>query len=144
MRLKEEASTAGEDEGVVGTGRYHQLVASDPLTVPLEWPPPCPAALETVRRALLDGVGDNGGGQPRRWWLSDLDERRRRRRRADAGARMRTTSGCGNGGTLECGERTGAKTAEARGCGGGGGERVAESGTLECIFGCEWTWEKGN
>ena len=37
-------------------------LASALLTVPLEQPPPCPAALETVRRALLDVVGDNGGG----------------------------------------------------------------------------------
>jgi len=40
--------------------------ASASLIVPLERPPPCPAALEMVRRALLDGVGDNGGGQLRR------------------------------------------------------------------------------
>jgi len=40
-------------------------MASAPLTVPLEWPPPRVAALEMVHHALLDGVGDNGGGQPR-------------------------------------------------------------------------------
>ena len=40
--------------------------------------------------------------------------------------------GCGSGGTLECGERTGTKTAEARGCDGGDGERGVDSATLEC------------
>lgn len=40
------------------------------------------------------------------------------------GERMQTVGGCDSGGTLECGEQTGAKT-EARGCGGSSG------GTLE-------------
>ena len=62
MGSKEEASTIREDKGVVGSGRCHRPMASTPFIVPLEQPPPCPAALETVRRALLDGVGDNGGG----------------------------------------------------------------------------------
>ena len=126
MGSKKEASTVGEDEGVARSGRCRRPTTSAPLTVPLERPPPCLAALEMVCHALLDGVGDNGGGQPQRRWLSDLGERRRRRRRADAGVRMRTAGGCGSGGTLECGERTGAKTAEARGWGEGSGERTAE------------------
>ena len=62
MGSKEEASTLGEDEGVAGSETCRRPMASAPLTVPLEWPPPCPATLEMVRRALLDGVGDNGGG----------------------------------------------------------------------------------
>ena len=62
MGSKEEASTVGHDEGVVGSGRCHRPAATSPLTVPLEQPPPRVAALETVRRALLDGVGDNVGG----------------------------------------------------------------------------------
>ena len=64
MGSKEEASTVGEDEGVARSGRCHRPMASAPLTVPLERPPPRQAALETVRRSLLDGVGDNGEGQP--------------------------------------------------------------------------------
>ena len=64
MGSKEEASTVGEDEGVARRGRCRQPMASTPLIVPLEWPPPLPVALETERRALLDGVGDNGRGQP--------------------------------------------------------------------------------
>ena len=62
MGSKEEASTVREDEGVAGSGRCHRPAASAPLTVPLEQPPPHPTALETVRRALLDRVGDNSGG----------------------------------------------------------------------------------
>ena len=62
MGWKEEASTVGEDEGVAGSGRSCRPMASAVLTVPLERPPPRAAALETVRRALLDGVGDNGRG----------------------------------------------------------------------------------
>ena len=62
MRSKEEASTVGEDEGVAGSGRCCRPTASTLLTVPLEWPPPRTTTLEIVRRALLDGVGDNGGG----------------------------------------------------------------------------------
>ena len=65
MGSKEEASTIEEDNQVAGSGRCRQPTASAPLTVPLERPPPRAAALETVRCALLDGVGDNGGGQPR-------------------------------------------------------------------------------
>ena len=62
MGSKEEASTIEEDEAVAGSGRCHQPMAFAPLTVPLERPPPRLAALEIVCRALLDGVGDNGGG----------------------------------------------------------------------------------
>jgi len=75
---KEEASTIGEDEGVARSGRCYRPAASSPLIVPLERPPPRPTALEMVRRALLDGVGDNGGGQAQRRWLLDLDEGHRR------------------------------------------------------------------
>ena len=41
------------------------------------------------------------------------------------GGRMRTMSELGSGGTLECRERTGVKTVEARRC-GGGGEQTAK------------------
>ena len=101
--------------------------------MPLEWPPPRRAALETVRHALLDRVGDNGEGQPRRRWPLDLDEWCRRRRRANAGARMRTAGRCSSGGTLECRERMGAKTADAVAGSGQGNPRMQE-------VGCEWTW----
>ena len=61
MESKEEASNVGEDEGVVGSEICYRPAASTPLIVPLERPLPRPTALETVCRALLDGVGDNGG-----------------------------------------------------------------------------------
>ena len=126
MGSKKEASTVGEDEGVARSGRCRRPTTSAPLTVPLERPPPCLAALEMVCHALLDGVGDNGGGQPQRRWLSDLGEQCQRRRRADIGTCMRIASGCGSGETLECGEQMGAKMAEVRRCGGGGRERTTD------------------
>ena len=118
MGSKEEASNVREDEGVAGSGRYRRPAASAPLTVPLERPPPRPTALEMVRRALLDGVGDNGGGQPwsyrtsansigdeggqmrQRWnprmWGADRGE-------DGGGARMQRRRQRGaNSGTLEC------------------------------------------
>lgn len=72
---EEEASAIGEDEGVTGGGRCCQRRWLANL-----WPPlwrwclrlchrtPCLATLEMVPHALVDRVGDGGGGWPRRQW----------------------------------------------------------------------------